>query len=90
MSAKHTPGPWKWDGHYVTDETNTLISIDGIAQPHGCLPDDDVSRANACLIAAAPDMLEALKIYIACRDAGQSGAENDAIESAIDKAEGRA
>ncbi len=63
MSAiKYTPGPWRLteDGH-VVDSADCCIAIDGIAQPHGYVPPEDVSRANARLIAAAPELLAELK-----------------------------
>jgi len=69
---KHTPGPWK-----VTDgkTLGTLIEAkpyrDGyivarVNSTKGMAPDGDENReANANLIAAAPEMLEALKtIYV--------------------------
>ena len=58
MSAKHTPGPWKIDYGY-----NRIINFIG-----PCVPDQyagsswlQVTEANARLIAAAPDLLDALK-----------------------------
>jgi len=61
---KHTPGPWRLAEGSVVDQTNTVIPISGIAQPHGYVPEDDVSWANARLIAAAPELLEALKSLV--------------------------
>lgn len=60
----------------------------------GCGP---TSRANARLIAAAPEMLEALKAAIANSDANigphgrtpEAQAVYDQVSDAIDKAEGR-
>lgn len=62
---KHTPGPWKveekWDprtdGVNVTSERGAVASalyIGGTIQP----------RVNARLIAAAPELLEALKLCV--------------------------
>lgn len=58
MSAQHTPGPWEIDYGY-----NRIIKSIG-----PCVPDEyagsawlEVTEANARLIAAAPDLLEALK-----------------------------
>lgn len=50
------------------------------------------SKANARLIAAAPEMLEALKLFVAEWDDGNlrvSAGLAEAITRAIDKAEGR-
>lgn len=52
--VKHTPGPWRFDGLY------SIVSDSGESVAH----DLDVSpncEANACLIAAAPELLGALK-----------------------------
>lgn len=55
-TLKHTPGPWKlWEivnGSGVGNEWN----IGGVGIIKGCTP------SNARLIAAAPEMLEALKL----------------------------
>lgn len=62
---KHTPGPWR-----VADDGSigTILSIDGtvVAQAQQCRPrtHDPLHlerKANARLIAAAPELLEALK-----------------------------
>ena len=58
MSAKHTPGPWVViDGTAIWSksfQTNTAI-----AKVNRRI--DDTTRANARLMAAAPDLLEALQ-----------------------------
>jgi hypothetical protein len=51
---QHTPGPWKADGCDVTGPATTIAIA---------LNKYDVGRANARLIAAAPDMLEALRPF---------------------------
>lgn len=59
MSTKHTPGPWyaieyagMWD----------IQSVDEYSQDNNLLDmeNDDRAEANAKLIAAAPELLEAL------------------------------
>jgi len=65
----HTPGPWQWSDEYLTsnqDKTWSLLGADG----YGILSCDGLGnspqeigsngRANARLISAAPDLLEAL------------------------------
>ena len=70
--TKHTPGPWKTE----KDDGHTCV-YSGAAHPngrrnyvhHGCEErhrDIEESQANARLIAAAPKMLEALKL--ACKE----------------------
>ena len=55
MSAKHTPGPWIADGSMVVETANgdCIARIDEFAP-------DDVVEANARLIAAAPELLDAI------------------------------
>ena len=58
--AKHTPGPWSvkkmQSGVYmIGGDSSIIVRLEWDAD------DDDEARANAKLIAAAPDMLEALK-----------------------------
>lgn len=62
--SKHTPGPW------IVDNTTLRGSINRLAEPrrHIALASDyqktkqcfEENQANAILIAAAPDLLEAL------------------------------
>lgn len=64
MTAQHTPGPWRvlrpssgidYNWH-VTDEMDTFVAhVFGFS--HAV---DEQSRINASLIAAAPDLLDAL------------------------------
>jgi len=75
METKHTPGPWiesKIGNHYeeyliYSEETgkNVAINVDGLA--------------NARLIAAAPDMLEALKEFLADQETMNEPYRNEAI-----------
>ena len=62
MSEKHTPGPWKHGGIYVTSNgvpDRFVRASSGIVAY--CEGPIDEARANARLIAAAPDLLEALQ-----------------------------
>lgn len=89
-STKHTPGPWK----YVQDEGgrysfNSVVAADGTV----VIRNGDYDEYNACteadakLIAAAPELLEAAKRCLAITDNG--GGVYRALETAIAKAEGR-
>lgn len=70
MSTKHTPGPWAFAPD-VRDYGNgdevvgwNVYSDCGVREIIGCegiLPDED-GRANARLIAAAPELLAELRI----------------------------
>jgi hypothetical protein len=72
MSAQHTPGPWIKNvvptsaGSAITiqsaDHRIAIIYVDGIRKGiDDELPRSIENRANARLIAAAPDLLEALQ-----------------------------
>jgi hypothetical protein len=96
--SKHTPGPWKtvarnypiadtgdYDGCWEVltgDPKKPIVQIWG---------DSDEDEANARLIAAAPDLLEALRRLLDSgdvRDAAEKGALA-AARAAIAKAEGQ-
>lgn len=59
MSSKHTPGPWthskgeRHDFFYIDSPDGDVVYVTGSLQP-------DHVEANARLIAAAPELLEAL------------------------------
>ncbi len=62
MGSKHTPGPWKTDGDEI------ILSSDGrnladVWTEFAAIPRDE-AVANARLIAAAPELLEALPALI--------------------------
>jgi hypothetical protein len=71
MTTKHTPGPWTIEPHGATtalyaDRDDGSHGFRGINLRHGLrlmnLDDGDSNfEANARLIAAAPELLEALK-----------------------------
>lgn len=96
MSAKHTPGPWKVYDPEMPD-TKATYGIDGPqGQPvvyFGITHNDGINLlADARLIAAAPELLEALKLAY---DAMSGSTDktiliraHKAAEAAIDKAIG--
>lgn len=63
----HTPGPWKWDGGSGDGKRQFVASVedDGWNCCRIEVDSDDcnseMAKANARLIAAAPDMFSALK-----------------------------
>lgn len=64
---KHTPGPWTIDdgdteayGVFASDQ-NAICYLSANANAGDGLRGESTDRANANLIAAAPDMLEALE-----------------------------
>jgi hypothetical protein len=86
----YTPGPWEWSDSYSSragDETMTLMGAEG----DGVLSCDGVENAplpkDARLIAAAPELVEALKIAheALCRGWGE-GSDFAIIRAALEKA----
>ena len=95
MSApKHTPGPWGYDGAYdvvMRDDVGAWIACVNFEHV-----DEEQAVADAHLIAAAPEMLEALKrlravatqsLDIDLIDGGLDALAE--VDAAIAKAEGR-
>lgn len=74
MSEKHTEGPW-----HTLEEGNEILIIGHASHlatvPIGCSSDEPSDRANAALIAAAPELLAALQKYMAADDAQSNGDE---------------
>ena len=90
--ADHTPGPWKWDGYDIRASNDEIIlTSDGRFG----------SDADCHLIAAAPDLLAALKLAlemiemsVRTRDPNWDGTVKDGraisnARAAIAKAEGK-
>lgn len=58
---KHTPGPWVWDPGYCYHNLRAPDRVDVLEVIHYDDGIRAVKPADAALIAAAPDLLEALK-----------------------------
>lgn len=91
MSAKHTPGPWVvFEDDY---ERHVLGPMTGRAWMDNCVAtvrDGANIDANAHLIAAAPELLEALKSFPGFTDDATVGDPwIEKIRAAIAKAEGK-
>jgi len=98
MSNTFTPGPWTvtekpndpccWTHHVETAERDPNPVFEGFAKSH--IADVD-GEANAKLIAAAPELLEALKQFVSHSKVGQIYGATliDEAAAAIAKAEGR-
>ena len=91
MSAKHTPGPWKatcrdmiYKGGDWSEDEFLQWEVEGPRAPFGR---GDFFQADAQLIAAAPELLEALQDL--CDTLGECGMTEKA-RAAIAKAEGQA
>ncbi len=82
MTAKHTPGPWEvdHDAIYCAESGDIIAEIDFAR---------DEYSANARLIAASPDLLEALEeARKRLNGAGMLGGPDDPVNAAIAKAKG--
>jgi len=81
----HTPGPW-----WVDDDPGEGVEVqDGFGRTASVWGDEDTAKANARLIAAAPDLLAALKAHLPWQEEPKQGwgIWQDAVD-AIAKAEG--
>ena len=68
--SKHTPGPWKSTGKEVgVDYTATHGAVASIIG----MPNRWETAANAALIAAAPDLLDACQAIVELRDLAIGG-----------------
>jgi hypothetical protein len=89
---KHTPGPWKVDK--VDNAHCYIIAKNGTLLAKVWLEDNDFNNANAHLVAAAPDMLEALEAALSYWDQDRASQQirladvERILKSAIAKAKG--
>lgn len=95
MSAKHTPGPWIFDGDYIWSEPAKCYVADPQTEDmligQACAKQDIYKQiqANARLIAAAPDLLDALQVLLNATMHKNHPAESDMAIAAIAKAKGK-
>jgi hypothetical protein len=89
--VSHTPGPW-----HVRQGSDCLHVVSDDTTMHtGCISFAGNGHANARLIAAAPEMLAALKLIEsvyrqnAVADVSEPSSVLDAVQAAIAKADGR-
>ena len=99
--SKHTPGPWMWNGKDMPFADIEDAHGDVIAGVNECDRDDDAQaraeeRANARLIAAAPELLAALRGIMSTDDLSRNDWPSDTMailtiaRAAIAKVEGGA
>jgi hypothetical protein len=102
--SKHTPGPWAAEeagrsGYWISTKGHPFTIVDSIDDEcrHGAINGDNAG-ANARLIAAAPELLEALKLLDEAFCADDYGTKEGrakgraalvATRAAIAKAEGK-
>ena len=84
----HTPGPWSAVEEGVYCSAGPVVArVDGRGFEQYAPRDHQERDANARLIAAAPDLLSALKSVVSLSDRKHEAW--DAAKAAIKKAEGR-
>jgi hypothetical protein len=95
VSTKHTPGPWRYDkSHNAHPGAHRVLGPDGeVLADFGWIQRFDEAKANARLIAAAPELLETLRhlhTWLICPDTTTSAitAMRNMAAAAIAKAEG--
>ena len=82
--SKHTTGPWRTNGEGIfRDWPGGVVQV-----AHCGRPVDGDQGANAKLIAAAPDMLEALKAILFGLPSGDAWMPEQKAREALAKAQG--
>lgn len=82
--AAHTPGPWSW-----TNDDGRVRIMARLAPSDGLAVLTDADESNARLIAAAPDLLEALQDILDDLEAGVPVMDRFGARDAIAKATGQ-
>lgn len=89
---KHTPGPWRyWPCKVDSTLTPPMYDYVQFASPIGHVfraPIQFLSEADARLLAAAPDLLEALKDCRRALELANAAGELAVVDAAIAKATG--
>jgi len=97
--SRHTPGPWRWDedGNLVAADGKRVLTAATFLLDHRELAASiDAKEPDAALVAAAPDLLEALReieqastwtMHSGCME--PIGRLTDIARTAIARAEGR-
>jgi len=95
-NAAHTPGPWRHDWQFIVAPDSAGIHLDiyiaEIAETDedGRVASPEQQEANARLIAAAPDLLEAAELVIARWSEGDLAEAVRFLDSAVAAAKGGA
>ena len=77
MSAQHTPGPWWHSGLEVGTVPMMMVKVANVSGANY-----EEAKANARLIAAAPDLLEALNALVAAHGSILDLRESDELKLA--------
>lgn len=94
METKHTPGPWKAVSAVASAEFDCMeiaeVAYMRVVPECGGWPQQGTPEDDASLIAAAPELLEALKSLIREHDSVFEGREDGAQDSYYNAHPGRA
>ena len=73
IDTQHTPGPWTTDGTANTGDLDIVAPTGRVAMMDCEFSEEteEVLTANACLIAAAPELLAALREIVAAVEVGE-------------------
>lgn len=83
MKTKHTPGKWSIDGiDIVSENGNSICQVYDADDTHISEMNMDVVKANAKLIAAAPELLKSLQECVKAMKIVTSSAIKPFIERA--------
>lgn len=74
MTTTHTPGPWNWNG-------TCLVAEPTRDYPDGYAVAKVFNESDVALIAAAPDLLAALRGVVLCADARGDAEPLDAYQT---------
>lgn len=90
MKFKGTPGPWSVEGYWVESDSRCIAEVHDFKEECEIFkPVHPESAANADLIAAAPELLEALQDALHAHDKHGEHSEWDFARAAIAKALGK-
>ena len=82
--TKHDPGPWNFDGRFV-GSGHSKSNICECRDHSGCWTDSVDAIANARLIAAAPELLDALQGFVSLLRAPSSPIRSRALAVEVEK-----
>jgi hypothetical protein len=89
MKTQHTPGPWSLADHSTVIVSATGLPVCTVESPDPNIKRDErfrIQEANARLIAAAPEMLDACKAALAACEIEFPGSTTGLLRAAIAKA----
>ena len=92
MMSEHTPGPWKakkWVGTDPYDDPDRpFVEVGNVHwSPKNWKPPAAIKQtANARLISAAPELLEALEFFVAAAGGAIYCVEGEELQDCVDKA----